>query len=690
MVHEKAPFDIGAIFRDYPLESKTIIGSIISYYMVFKVFGADWFWHQTMQCGFWNGPDYCGGSEWWLLLFITILAAVLTPGIIGGVSLSKKISFTHMTIPERDGLAGLLTGGLFGSLIWAILWLWSLPHTWGMMPFEHGWGWIFMWVFLLLPMGLMPLLAIFFDVVNRFKMAGQYIAGGIEFGQRNLALGMKGDDIRTLQELLNKAGDSILVDGSFGNRTHHAVKTFQSQKGLAVDGIVGPITSDALAELMGDESIGNDGPSLTLSQRDFGSHEAIKVTFNNGPGNPTDWIGIYRRESPIDENNYHENWLYVNGEKIPSEGYRGGEITITHNLQAGDYKVAFLANNGYKLLASEDIMISHDHRSFKEEVTDAVENHEAEATEIEDSTVGESQVEEVWPMEDEIAALAEAVEEISTNPDFDGEISKLRILAEEEMEGQIQNLPAPIQNKIRAGFAAKMDIIEEKGRSKIPDAAKVAAGVGAAAGMVGTAGGLAAVAGVSQRAEVIMEDGEVNLDDIQEQVRDLVEGMDIGEPDFDDEIEEISEAAEETIPEDVVEEIVEPVEEAPTETISEPIIDSMDNVRKNEFIRLAGEVNDANTSSKRMKLISEEMTGEWPVSLVINRIGRTMGIGLEEEYKNGKTIEGKIEGTNLDVSIIASAIKHSNLDELEPGMTISANCVIKEYRAVLKRFELFG
>ena len=113
-------------------------------------------------------------------------------------------------------------------------------------------------------------------------------------------------------------------------------------------------------------------------------------------------------------------------------------------------------------------------------------------------------------------------------------------------------------------------------------------------------------------------------------------------------------------------------------------------MRKNEFIRLAGEVNDANTSSKRMKLISEEMTGEWPVSLVINRIGRTMGIGLEEEYKNGKTIEGKIEGTNLDVSIIASAIKHSNLDELEPGMTISANCVIKEYRAVLKRFELFG
>jgi hypothetical protein len=296
----------------------------------------------------------------------------------------------------------------------------------------------------------------------------------------------------------------------------------------------------------------------------------------------------------------------------------------------------------------------------------------------------EKEVEEVWPMEDEIEALAEAVEEISADPDFDGEISNLRMLAEEEMEGQIKNLPAPIQNKIRAGFAAKMDIVEQKARSKIPDAAKVAAGVGVAAGVVGSAAGLATIAGVSQRAEVIMEDGEVNLDEIQEQVRDLVEGMDIGEPEFDDDVEEMEST------EDIVEEVSEPVEEAPPEETPEPVIEPMSDERGNEFIMLAQQVRDALTSTQRRKIVSENLTGQWPVSVVINRVSRTMGIGLEDEYKNGKTLEGVIEGTDIAVSVLASALKHSNLDELEEGMTISVNCVVKEYRAVLKRLELFG
>lgn len=292
--------------------------------------------------------------------------------------------------------------------------------------------------------------------------------------------------------------------------------------------------------------------------------------------------------------------------------------------------------------------------------------------------------EEVLPMEDEIAALAVAVEELSTNPDFDGEISNLRVLAENEMERQIKNLPASIQNKIRAGFVAKMDIVEEKVRSKIPDAAKVATGVGAAAGAVGTASGLAAVAGISQRAEVIMEDGEVNLDEIQEQVQDLVEGMDLPAPDFDADIEK---------PESTKEEISEPediVEDTPAEEIAESVIEPMNDGRGSEFILLAEEIRDALTSTQRTKIVSQDMNGEWPVSVVIERITRTMGIGLAEEYKTGKTIEGKIEGTDIDVSIITSSLKHSNFDDWGAGTTISVNCVVKEYRAGLKRLELFG
>ena len=651
----------GGFFRNHPKESRAITGSLMGYYVVFEVFGANWFLEQALSCGFWNGPRYCGGSEWWLLLYTFILGCVLSPGIIGGVSLGQKLSFTQMSIPERDGLGGLLTGGLWGGLIWAVLWMWSLPHVWGIMPFEHGWGWIYLWIFLLLPMGMMPVFGILIDVNNRIKNAGKQVIEAMEFGQRIITSGMKGDDVRTLQELLNKAGDSIIVDGSFGNQTHNAVRKFQTENGLTADGIVEHITQGALKELMEAELVDDDGPSLTLSREDFGSHENIEVAFKNGPGNPTDWIGIYQLNHPIDEGHHHGNWLYVNGDKIAGHGFREGQITIPHKLQAGNYKVAFLANNGYQVLATKNFVISHVHSSLKEEAADTLQKFADEASGIEELK------------EQEIVALAEAVEELSIDPNFDGEISNLRMLAEEEMEGQIKNLPAPIQNKIRAGFAARMNAVEEKARSKIPDAAKVAAGVGVAAGAVGAAAGLAAVAGVSERAEVIMEDGEVDLDEIQNQVRDLVEGMDIGEPEFDDEME-------------ASEEISEP---APVEETPQPVIEPMSDERGSDFVLLAQQVRDALTSTERTKIVSQDMTGEWPISVVINRVSRTMGIGLADEYKNGKTLEGVIDGTDIAVSVLASD-KTPNLDELEAGMTISTNCVVKEYRAVLKRFELLG
>src|SRR5512132_421180 len=48
--------------------------------------------------------------------------------------------------------------------------------------------------------------------------------------------------VRTLQDLLRAQGHSIAVDGIFGPNTEAAVKAFQQSKGLAADGIVGPLT----------------------------------------------------------------------------------------------------------------------------------------------------------------------------------------------------------------------------------------------------------------------------------------------------------------------------------------------------------------------------------------------------------------------------------------------------------------
>lgn len=63
---------------------------------------------------------------------------------------------------------------------------------------------------------------------------------------RQLKKGDKGNDVLELQKLINKAGDNIEEDGSFGPATQKAVKAFQKKKKLKVDGVAGKDTIIAL------------------------------------------------------------------------------------------------------------------------------------------------------------------------------------------------------------------------------------------------------------------------------------------------------------------------------------------------------------------------------------------------------------------------------------------------------------
>ena len=57
---------------------------------------------------------------------------------------------------------------------------------------------------------------------------------------------MQGEDVRQVQEALKTAGINLEPDGFFGNDTEKAVRQFQKQKRLTVDGIVGAETRQIL------------------------------------------------------------------------------------------------------------------------------------------------------------------------------------------------------------------------------------------------------------------------------------------------------------------------------------------------------------------------------------------------------------------------------------------------------------
>ncbi len=61
---------------------------------------------------------------------------------------------------------------------------------------------------------------------------------------------MRGDDVRALQEQLNKLGYNCgTVDSIFGDKTKAGVIAFQTAAGVKVDGIVGPVTQGALTAM---------------------------------------------------------------------------------------------------------------------------------------------------------------------------------------------------------------------------------------------------------------------------------------------------------------------------------------------------------------------------------------------------------------------------------------------------------
>ncbi|OLF14325.1 peptidoglycan-binding protein [Actinophytocola xinjiangensis] len=70
--------------------------------------------------------------------------------------------------------------------------------------------------------------------------------------------GASGDAVRAAQIQLNKFRSALVIDGSFGPATATAVRKFQTDNGLAVDGVIGPQT---WAHLVGQAGSGCPVPS---------------------------------------------------------------------------------------------------------------------------------------------------------------------------------------------------------------------------------------------------------------------------------------------------------------------------------------------------------------------------------------------------------------------------------------------
>jgi peptidoglycan hydrolase-like protein with peptidoglycan-binding domain len=93
--------------------------------------------------------------------------------------------------------------------------------------------------------------------------------------QPTIRPGATGAVVRRLQRALRRTPDlGIVVDGIFSSRVETAVKEFQQGAGLVVDGIVGPLTWNALPD---------GGPMPTIQEGDSGDVvRSLQTVLTNG------------------------------------------------------------------------------------------------------------------------------------------------------------------------------------------------------------------------------------------------------------------------------------------------------------------------------------------------------------------------------------------------------------------------
>lgn len=92
--------------------------------------------------------------------------------------------------------------------------------------------------------------------------------------------------------------------------------------------------------------------SINLDAASYPAGSPITATISGGPGNPTDWIGIFPASITTPSTGTYLDWLYTNGTQTAGGNLKAGSVTFANpTLAPGNYKVWFLAANGYGKIA---------------------------------------------------------------------------------------------------------------------------------------------------------------------------------------------------------------------------------------------------------------------------------------------------------------------------------------------------
>lgn len=180
--------------------------------------------------------------------------------------------------------------------------------------------------------------------------------------------GDHGQSVRSVQKKLKHLkNNTYSIDGKFGQRTKEAVKEFQSDNGLQVDGIVGSQTRAALYSQEQAASKESANSTLKLKVTDVhtsANNSGLVADAKNLEGTPYQWGGntpggfdcsgyikyVFKKHGIHLPRSVSEIWNYG----VPVQQPQKGDLVFFETYKAGPSHVGIYAGNGNFLSATND------------------------------------------------------------------------------------------------------------------------------------------------------------------------------------------------------------------------------------------------------------------------------------------------------------------------------------------------
>ncbi|MBK29924.1 MAG: hypothetical protein CMB49_04340, partial [Euryarchaeota archaeon] len=130
----------------------------------------------------------------------------------------------------------------------------------------------------------------------------------------------------------------------------------------------------------------------------------------------------------------------------------------------------------------------------------------------------------------------------------------------------------------------------------------------------------------------------------------------------------------------IVEEIVEEVEDV--ETVVENISSGID------LHDLVVQLSEARFASERSSIIDSVQGSTYSFAIKVDRVERSLGIGLAEYLRNGRSLSGNIEGDDIDVNVRMPASRNDEMDSIDKGTVVDIVASVSDWNSLRKRLDL--